>query len=244
MRVRTAGPAGGLRIESRQVSIQYLDLVMNLTPPGRRYHVESPSASRERTVLIVLAYLADDDGVCTASLNDLAAYTQLQPPTIRTALKDLKADHGFVEIVRKASAPNLYRLKREVLEARSYHNMLRNGQPTVELLTCYGLDIRSIHALHRGALTTLAELGAKIEEYRRTKVDRDLPFYRFLDIRGLGERSAQKVLACYDLWQTEGTAPTEREEENSSGVILLPQLGDVPPSAVARQPESPDHALR
>jgi PHD/YefM family antitoxin component YafN of YafNO toxin-antitoxin module len=188
-------------IESWQVSDQYLDLVFNLTPPGRRYLTESPSAHRERLVLIVLAYLADDEGRCTASVTDIAAYTTLTAPAARAVLLALETEHGFVTITRNTNTPNVYTLRREVLESNQLVALLRRGVPSVELLSVYGLDIRSINALRRGQISTLEELGAELDRYRRS--GSPLPLHRYLDIRGMGERSARKVVATYSAWQAE-----------------------------------------
>lgn len=185
------------------MSAQYLDLVANLTPPGRRYLVESPSVHRERLVLFVLAYLVDEDGSCTASVNDIAALTTLTAPMVRTSLNVLESEHGFVTITRSKNSPNVYTLNKEALESGQYVALLRRGEPSVELLSVYGLDIRSINALRRGRIETLRELGATLDEFDRTADRTDLPLHHFLDICGLGERSARKVVTAYRLWEAD-----------------------------------------
>lgn len=187
------------------MAAQYLDLVANLTPPGRRYLIESPSAHRERLVLYVLAYQADDDGRCMASVNDIAAWTTLTAPMARAALQALETEHGFVTITRSANSPNVYTLRPEVLRSKQFLVLLRHGEPSVELLSIYGLDIRSVNALRRGEIATLRELGSKLDDYQRVCHKADVPLHRFLDITGLGERSARKVLTAYSAWQADGT---------------------------------------
>lgn len=192
------------------MSDKYLRLVADLTPPGRRYNVTSPSAPRVRFVLFVLAYLADDDGRVSASLNDLAARTLHSPPLIRNALAELESEHGLISIRRRPSAANTYQLCEDQLKAQQFENVLRAGTQTVEVLTAYGLDIRSLNALHRDGVDTLDQLGTKIEEYEREKVvhdnrnpGRELGFHEFLRFRGLGEHSARLVLAAYAEWLTD-----------------------------------------
>lgn len=192
-----------MSIESWQVAAQYLDLVANLTPPGRRYLIESPSAHRERLVLYVLAYQADDGGRCTASVNDIAAWTTLTAPMARAALQALETEHGFVTITRSTNSPNVYTLRPEVLRSKQFLVLLRHGEPSVELLSIYGLDIRSINALRRAEITTLRELGSKLDDYQRVCPKADVPLHRFLDITGLGERSARKMLTAYSAWQAD-----------------------------------------
>jgi len=198
------------------VSDKYLRLVKNLTPPGRRYDITSPSAPRVRFVLFILAYLADDDGRVTASLNDLAAYTHHSPPLIRDALAELENDHGFVAIRRQPSAANTYQLVAEQLEAQQFENLLRTGTPTVEVLSTYGLDIRSLNALHRDGVCTLDQLATKIAEYEQEKAEyqrrnpgREFGFHEFLRFRGLGERSGRLILDSYSAWLADVNEFTE-----------------------------------
>ena len=192
------------------MSDKYLRLVENLTPPGRRYSITSPSAPRARFVLFILAYLADDDGRVTASLNDLAARTHYSPPLIRNALAELEAEQHLISISRQPSAANTYQLRQDQLEAQQFENILRTGTPKVDVLTSYGLDVRSANALHRDGVDTLDQLAAKIAEYGREKADyetrnpgREFGFHEFLRFRGLGERSARLVLATYAKWQAD-----------------------------------------
>jgi hypothetical protein len=228
-------------IECWQVSAQYLDLVANLTPPGRRYLIESPSEHRERLVLYVLAHQADDDGHCTASVNDIAAWTTLTAPMARAALHALETEYGFVTISRSTNAPNVYSLHKETLKAKQFLNLLRSGEPSVELLSVYGLDVRSINALRRGRITTLAELGDLLGQYRLLAAT-DLSLHRFLDIRGLGARSAHKIVTSYAAWQAEAdgrSAPAADKEGDEPA-----RTGEPPPQAVAHRPESLGSALR
>jgi hypothetical protein len=187
-------------IESRQVSERFLQLVSDLTPPGRRYHVSSPAVYRTRFVLFMLAYLADDDGQCTISLRDLSSQTTLLPPMIRTALRELETECKFVRITRTPSAPNTYQLDAEQLRARQFAAVLEDDdEPSIEILASYGLDVRSTNALRREEITTLAKLGEVIAGYR-AQSDGGLPLHSYLGIRNLGVRSADKLLAAYDQW--------------------------------------------
>ncbi len=188
------------------MSDKYLRLVDELTPPGRRYSITSPSAPRARFVLFILAYLADDEGYVTVSLNDIAARTMYSPPLIRNALVELETEH-LISISRQPSVANTYQLHEDQLEAQQFENVLRTGTPTVDVLTTYGLDMRSRNALHRDGIDTLDHLASKIAEYEREKIDyetrnagRELGFHEFLRFRGLGERSAQLVLCAYAEW--------------------------------------------
>lgn len=182
------------------MSEQYLRLVENLTPPGRSYVVPSPTAYRTRFVLFVLARLANDEGECVASLTDLSALTVLLPPMVRSAIRALEED-GLVEVVRNPSSPNLYRLDREALEAQQYATRLRRRGPVTALLSEYGLDTRSLNALHRIGLDTIPKLGAKVDEYRRIVAEgTPLEFHDYLETRNMGERSAKKILDAYDAW--------------------------------------------
>lgn len=187
------------------MSAHYTDLVMALTPPGRRYHVATPTAYRTRFVLFMLAHLADDDGRCTVSLTDLHAHTTLQPPMIRTALRELETDE-LVTIHRQASAANTYTLNATALEARQFMTLQHQRGPSIEVLIPHGLDTRALNALHRGEIKTLSDLGAAVDAHRRENPDDEMPFHRFLDIRGLGEDGARTILGCYHAWLDE-TAP-------------------------------------
>lgn len=189
------------------MSDKYLRLVEGLTPPGRRYAISSPSAPRTRFILFMLAYLADDAGQVTVSLNDLAARTLYSPPLIRGALSELETDPALISITRQPSAPNTYQLLEAQLKAQQFDNVLRMGTPTVDVLTTYGLDIRSRNALRREGITTLDELAAQIAQYEREKAaqepkvpPREFGFHEFLSVRGLGERSARLVLSTYAEW--------------------------------------------
>lgn len=193
------------------MSDEYLRLVANLTPPGRRYQVGSPVAARNRFVLFALAYHADDEGRCTVSLNDLSAFTLYSAPLIRASLRDLQAEHGLVETTSTPSKANTYRLKREALEAQQFSQLLRSPEPQVDLLAEYGSDSRSINALHRAGIDSLHDLGARIAAFRaaaRTEGSGAPGFHEFLDLDGIGEKSAQRLLDSYAMWLDDPTAVT------------------------------------
>lgn len=183
------------------MSDRYLRLVANLTPPGRAYVVPSPIAYRTRFVLFILAYLADDNGECTASVTDLAALTVLEPPMVRSSIQALE-DEGLVEVVRTPSSANLYRLNSEQLQDQQFVAKLRRGGPLIGLLSEYGLDIRSLNTLRRVGLDTIPKLGAKIEAFRQIAATDGAPrgFHDYLDVRNMGVRIGEKILAAYDAW--------------------------------------------
>lgn len=185
------------------MSDEYLRLVAGLTPPGRRYQVNSATEPRARFVLFALAYLADDDGRCTVSLTDLAALTLLSTPALRNALRELEQQHGLVRMSRNPSQPNTYRLDRAGLEAHQYSRRLRTTTPTVDLLAEYGLDSRTINALYRAGLSDLGALGTRIAAYQRHKVPDKL--HVFLGIPGFGERSGRRLLDSYAAWTADPT---------------------------------------
>jgi hypothetical protein len=160
----------------------------------------SPVGPRNRFVLFVLAYLADDDGRCTVSLSDLTELTSHPAPAIRASLKELEHGHRLVEMTRSPSQANTYQLNRAELEAQQLSRLLYSDQPLVDLLGEHGLDTRSINALHRGGIDTLDELGAKIDAYRRAPAGKHLGLHDFLGIGGLGERSALRVMDSYTAW--------------------------------------------
>lgn len=190
-------------------------MVVGLTPPGRgvRYHVESPVDARDRLVAFVLAYLADDDGECTVSRGELAAYTCMDEPTVSRALRSLVED-GQVELAAEPqrSKPNRYRLLRSTLGARQFDAEARR-QGTVFILLEFGVSIKYLNALCRAGVGLMADLAARVEAFRASPTAVELGFDVFLkyedDVRRIGPQSGAALLKAYDEWAAESSSDSK-----------------------------------
>lgn len=184
------------------MSETYVQLILGLTPPGRGYRLTDSAASRDRFVMFVLAYMADDSGRCQVSITDLVAYTHMNPGVIRAALYAAR-DRDQLAIIEQGGAPNVYQLNEATLRATQFDRVIQQRVPMF-ILTEYGLSDTFAGRLSY-KFNTMAELGDAITRYRESPADvQDQGFHVFLDTRLIGAKAGRDILDAYDRWAAEG----------------------------------------
>lgn len=189
------------------MSEEFVRLVIGLTPPERDQHqnVDTPTRSRDRFMLFMLAWLADENGMCTVSKNALAAHMVVDPARVVECRARLVAARLlYVAIPSGVNTPPTYRLRRDVLELQQLGAGLREAG-SVFVLEEFEVPRPALNALVRAGVETMPALVAEIDAYLARPDGEELTFDQHLmksrSIRNFGPARGRQVMDGVRLWR-------------------------------------------
>lgn len=190
------------------MSEQFVDLFMGLARPLHSLTrlVRHDLSARAKHMGLVLAALADDEGMCAVSKPDLLSYTGMTPETLRRARNEL-VEQGFVAVQeQETNETKSYRFDRSYLEANQTQVLTVARFPIYKLVDL-GLPTHTVNALVHGGHVQIEPLIEAVAQFRSSpESTQRRGFAPFLMVTGVGDVGAQKIVEVVDRWRTSGTA--------------------------------------
>jgi hypothetical protein len=196
------------------MSDPFVHMVLTMRPSHSAGRFRSLDAQRNRSILMVLAHEANDDGICLLTLAELSAMTCYDMRAIDDSLQDFVAGE-LVTVHERTTSHITCELNRGAIE-----DMHLDIENSYHQLVPFGLTTKPLGALmqHRPE-ESLDALAAAIEQYLKYPVDGRMTLDQYLKIPGFGPKGGKELLAAYAAWKAERRLPTPTRVHTQAGRV-------------------------